>query len=446
MADSTDLMARGLEIAGKLWGARAGGQELPAQKLAPEFFGLVAQFVFGMFWSRPNLDLRSRSLCTVAQLAALGKTDELQGASRRRAQPRHPARGADRGADADGVLRRRAGRRAGAERRRRRARPEGLIHARPLRSVADRRPASRLGGDRAGRVAVGARRGRALRPARRGPRPAARRARAPRRASSTTCAGSASTGTRAPTSAGPRGPYRQSERSGALRGRARRPSPGADLLYRCDCSRAEIARVASAPHPGDEGPRYPGTCRDLGMRDAGRGSARRRVRLRVPGRRRWWSTTRSRGASRQDVAATVGDFVLRRGDGVFAYQLAVVVDDLAMGVTEVVRGADLLGSTPRQVLLAELLGGTPPRYAHVPLVLARRRRAGSPSATAASRVREQRDAGVAPGRARGRRWRGSSASGRRLGALRWSPRFDRARARRPRDRPPARRRPPGGAG
>ena len=79
MTDSTDFMTRGREVAGKLWGARAGGQELPAQKLAPEFFGLVTQFVFGMFWSRPNLDLRSRSLCTVAQLAALGKTDELKG-------------------------------------------------------------------------------------------------------------------------------------------------------------------------------------------------------------------------------------------------------------------------------------------------------------------------------------------------------------------------------
>lgn len=79
MADGTDLLARGLQVVSQLWGARAGGRELPAQKLAPEFFGLVTQFVFGMFWSRPNLDLRSRSLCTVAQLAALGKTDELKG-------------------------------------------------------------------------------------------------------------------------------------------------------------------------------------------------------------------------------------------------------------------------------------------------------------------------------------------------------------------------------
>ena len=79
MADESDLLARGRAVTEQLWGVRAGGQELPAQRLAPEFFALVTQFVFGMFWSRPQLDLRSRSLCTVAQLAALGKTDELRG-------------------------------------------------------------------------------------------------------------------------------------------------------------------------------------------------------------------------------------------------------------------------------------------------------------------------------------------------------------------------------
>ena len=78
MTNETDLLTRGRGIVAKLWGTRAGGQELPAQRLAPEFFGLVTQFVFGMFWSRPNLDVRSRSLCTVAQLAALGRTDELK--------------------------------------------------------------------------------------------------------------------------------------------------------------------------------------------------------------------------------------------------------------------------------------------------------------------------------------------------------------------------------
>jgi 4-carboxymuconolactone decarboxylase len=80
MAEQTDHMAKGLEVVQKLWGPMLGkAPQMPAQKLAPEFFGLVTQFVFGMFWSRPNLDMRSRSLCTVAQLAALGKTDELKG-------------------------------------------------------------------------------------------------------------------------------------------------------------------------------------------------------------------------------------------------------------------------------------------------------------------------------------------------------------------------------
>jgi glutamyl-tRNA synthetase len=166
---------------------------------------------------------------------------------------------------------------------------------------------------------------------------------------------------------GPCAPYRQSERSehyAAALDELRR----AGLTYLCDCSRAEIARVASAPHAGDEGPRYPGTCRPLGHepRDFRRPPA---VRLAVPDRDvvvrdRW------QGELRQNVAQEVGDFVLRRGDGIWAYQLAVVVDDLAMGVTEVVRGADLVRSAPRQALLAALLGGAPPAFAHAPLVLA----------------------------------------------------------------------------
>jgi len=80
MPDQSDLLARGREVTTQLWGdLMKNAPGLPAHRLAPEFFGLVTQFVFGMFWSRPNLDLRSRSLCTVAQLAALGKTDELKG-------------------------------------------------------------------------------------------------------------------------------------------------------------------------------------------------------------------------------------------------------------------------------------------------------------------------------------------------------------------------------
>ena len=80
MADQSDLLARGREVTATLWGdLMKSAPTLPAAALAPDFFALVTQFVFGMFWSRPNLDLRSRSLCTVAQLAALGKTDELKG-------------------------------------------------------------------------------------------------------------------------------------------------------------------------------------------------------------------------------------------------------------------------------------------------------------------------------------------------------------------------------
>lgn len=94
-----------------------------------------------------------------------------------------------------------------------------------------------------------------------------------------------------------------------------------------------------------------------------------------------------------DVACETGDFVLRRGDGVFAYQLAVVVDDLAMGVTEVVRGADLLASTGRQVMLARLLGGRPPSYAHAPLVVAPNGERLAKRARGVA-VRDHREAGV----------------------------------------------------
>lgn len=168
---------------------------------------------------------------------------------------------------------------------------------------------------------------------------------------------------------GPSGPYVQSERR-AMYEAAIGSLAARGLVYRCDCSRAEIARVASAPHAGEEGPRYPGTCRPHGMRDR----AFRRppaVRLAVPDDDRAIVTIDDAvlGPIREQVGETTGDFVLRRGDGVFAYQLAVVVDDLAMGVTEVVRGADLATSAPRQALLATLLGGAPPRFVHVPLLL-----------------------------------------------------------------------------
>lgn len=162
------------------------------------------------------------------------------------------------------------------------------------------------------------------------------------------------------------GPYRQSERGAgyeaALASLAARGS-----TYLCDCSRREIASVASAPHIGDEGPRYPGTCRRFGM-EPRRWKRPPAVRLMAPPRLLTIDDA-LQGEWTQDVEREVGDFVLKRGDGVYAYQLAVVVDDLAMQISEVVRGADLLASAPRQVLLAEALGGIPPTFAHTPLVL-----------------------------------------------------------------------------
>ena len=142
-------------------------------------------------------------------------------------------------------------------------------------------------------------------------------------------------------------------------------------VYECFCSRAEIASAASAPQ-GEEGPRYPGTCADLGESERARKRKERApaLRLRVrPGALSF--TDEILGEQSFDTQALVGDFVLRRADGIFAYQLAVVVDDGAMGITQVLRGADLLASTARQILLHKLLGQREPRWAHAPLVVAR---------------------------------------------------------------------------
>jgi glutamyl-tRNA synthetase len=142
-----------------------------------------------------------------------------------------------------------------------------------------------------------------------------------------------------------------------------------DHIYECFCSRSEIA-AASAPQ-GDEGPRYPGTCANLTRAERAR---RRRtrppsLRLRVPPGLLAFHD-QILGDQAFDTQQLVGDFVLRRADGIFAYQLAVVVDDGAMGITQVLRGADLLSSTARQILLHRLLGQPEPRWAHAPLVLA----------------------------------------------------------------------------
>ncbi len=134
------------------------------------------------------------------------------------------------------------------------------------------------------------------------------------------------------------------------------------FAYPCACSRKEIADSATRPAI-DGGLAYPGTCR-AGLPP---GRSPRAWRLRVDDREIAFDD-RLQGRIAQHLAHDVGDFVLRRADGLFAYQLAVVVDDAWQGVTDVVRGADLLDSTPRQLYLQELLGFSQPRYLHVPLI------------------------------------------------------------------------------
>ena len=152
----------------------------------------------------------------------------------------------------------------------------------------------------------------------------------------------------------------QSTRTG-LYERALEQLQRAGLTYACGCTRREMADSALAI----DGSRiYPGTCRN-GLAP---GRSARALRLRTPVEPIRFSD-RLQGAIVQSVAREVGDFVLRRADGAYAYQLAVVVDDAAQGVTDVVRGADLLDSTPRQILLQRLLGLPTPRYLHVPVAV-----------------------------------------------------------------------------
>jgi glutamyl-Q tRNA(Asp) synthetase len=137
------------------------------------------------------------------------------------------------------------------------------------------------------------------------------------------------------------------------------------FVYPCGCSRADLARSASAPHPGEDGPAYPGIC-SHGLKE---GKGERAFRVRVADEDIVFADA-VMGEVRQNLLHACGDFVIRRKDGPFAYQLAVVVDDAAMGVNQVVRGADLLSSTPRQIHLQRLLGLPTPLYAHLPLVTA----------------------------------------------------------------------------
>lgn len=191
---------------------------------------------------------------------------------------------------------------------------------------------------------------------------------------------------------GASGPYTQSARDDIYReALAKLELRGS--VYPCTCTRKEIQQAASAPH-GVEGlgTRYPGTCRN-GPRHPERPAA---MRFRMPEPP---PNVEDLLTGHHDASAWGGDFVVRRADGVWAYQLAVVVDDAAMAITEVVRGDDLLPSTPRQLALFASLGMTPPRYLHLPLVM------GADGKRLAKRdqsrgLRALRDAGWTPERVR----------------------------------------------
>lgn len=184
------------------------------------------------------------------------------------------------------------------------------------------------------------------------------------------------------------GPYFQTDRLDLYEDALQRLD-GLGLVYPCFCTRAEL-HAASAPHASDGTPVYAGTCRGLMPEQVTERLLARppAMRLKVPAAcgqdapatapqapaalssRMVKFTDRTYGEYVEDLARECGDFLVCRSDGVFAYQLAVVVDDAAMGVTEVVRGCDLLGSTARQLYLQDVLGYGHPEYAHVPLLVA----------------------------------------------------------------------------
>lgn len=164
------------------------------------------------------------------------------------------------------------------------------------------------------------------------------------------------------------GPFFQHDRDEAYRA-ALQSLEKRGLVYPCYCTRADL-HAASAPHRGEK-PVYPGTCRRLTDAERARREREGRsgaARLVVPERVVSLHDL-VQGDYAQNLAADCGDFLVRRADGAFAYQLAVVVDDADQGVNSVVRGVDLLCSTPQQIYLQELLGLPHARYAHVPLIV-----------------------------------------------------------------------------
>jgi glutamyl-tRNA synthetase len=167
---------------------------------------------------------------------------------------------------------------------------------------------------------------------------------------------------------GPCAPYVQSERTGLYHS-ALECLKAAEMVYPCTCTRADIARAASAPHSEEEGPSYPGTCSDRSARDAeALGDRSFAWRFRVPPGAIAWQDL-FLGQMEVDPARSGGDFIVARHNDGPSYQLAVVVDDAAMGINQVIRGADLVTSTPRQVLLYQALGRPSPTFGHVPLAV-----------------------------------------------------------------------------
>lgn len=172
-----------------------------------------------------------------------------------------------------------------------------------------------------------------------------------------------------PDMGGPHTPYIQSQREPLYQQAINRLVQDG-WLYPCFCRRADIMAIASAPHGlTEEGPRYRGTCRHLTPAQAAERAAGGKspsLRFALPDEP---SAFIDGVAGLQEFAPGAGgDFVVRRADGIYGYQIAVVVDDAAMGITDVLRGWDLLDSTPRQILLYQALGLPIPRFAHVPLL------------------------------------------------------------------------------
>jgi glutamyl-tRNA synthetase len=170
---------------------------------------------------------------------------------------------------------------------------------------------------------------------------------------------------------GPYSPYIQSRRR-KLYLEAWRQLVRTGFVYPCRCSRKDLARMAQAPHDEDDEPIYPGTCRPhegAGQMDPPESPAGLNWRFRVPKGAEIAFKDGHFGAKTYETRRDFGDFLVWRRDNVPAYQLAVVVDDAAMRITEVVRGADLLRSTARQILIYQALGLDPPAWFHCPLML-----------------------------------------------------------------------------